>query len=164
MKKLMFAPILLLLAACAIAPPMSPEQRRAIQTRTFSDAGYDNVFRSFKSILQDEGYVIKNQDMTGGLITATIDKSAYDSGFKVSFGAPQYTAPQNQKMGEEYEVSVNLEKINDATVETRMTIQKVESYSMGGHKGQEVLDENAYKNFYDKVRTEIERRKAQGKG
>src|SRR5438045_2683882 len=155
MRKLVLPIMLLFIAACATVPPMSAAQRRALQTRTF-DSEYENVFRSFKTILQDEGYVIKNQDMGGGLIVATVEKSEDHPAFKFSFGAPTSTAPQNEKTGEGYEVSINLEKINKDATESRMTIQKMESFSMGGKKGAEVLDEQAYKGFFDKVRVEIE--------
>ena len=62
--------------ACQTVPKLSPQQRRQLQTRAFKDVGYNNVFRAFKTVLQDEGYIIKNQDMKGGLIVAHLQQTS----------------------------------------------------------------------------------------
>jgi hypothetical protein len=155
MKKILA--LTLLLTACAITPPMSPQQIRAMQMRSFEDTTYENVFRSLKTVLQDEGYVIKNQDMVGGLIVGSNQRTDGMSNFNMVFNAGK-----NYRTGESYEVSVNLEKVGK-TVETRMTIQKMESYSMGGSQGNPILEPETYKNIYQKVSVEIKRRQAQGK-
>jgi hypothetical protein len=147
----------LFLVACAVTPPMSPQQIRAMQMRSFEDTSYENVFRSIKTVLQDEGYVIKNQDMVGGLIVGSIQRTDGMSNFNMVFNAGK-----NYRTGESFEVSVNLEKVGK-TVETRMTIQRMESYSMGGTQGNSILDPETYKNIYEKVSVEIKRRQAQGK-
>jgi len=148
----------LFMVSCATAPQLSSAQRRALQMRTFENSSYDNVFRAFKTVLQDEGYIIKNQDMNGGLIVATIQKTDQSGAFWAALGGSK-----NYRTGEGFELSVNLEKVNPTTTESRLTIQKLEQYSMGGQQGQEILDEQMYKAFYDKVRVEVERRKAHGK-
>ncbi len=150
--------LILAMGACATVPELSPAQRRALQMRTFEHTSYENVFRAFKTVLQDSGYVIKNQDMNGGLIVAQIQKTDSSGAFFAAFGGNQ-----NYRTGQAFEVSVNLEKVNATTIETRVIIQTVESYSMGGQQGHEILDDKMYKSIYDSVRTEVERRKAQGK-
>jgi len=60
---------------CAVQPQLSPLQKRQITTRLF-DAGYENTYRSILTVLQDQGYIIKNTDMNTGLINATIDREA----------------------------------------------------------------------------------------
>ena len=147
------------LVGCATMPELSSMQRRQMQSRSFDDANYDSVFRAFKTILQDDGYVIKNQDLQGGLIVATIEKSTPGSVFMASMNEQK-----NYQTSEGYEVSINLEKMGEKTVESRLTIQKLEAFSQGGHSGREILDAELYQTFYDKVRVEVERRKAQGKG
>jgi hypothetical protein len=146
------------MVGCATAPQLSPAQRRSLQMRTFEHTTYDNVFRAFKTILQDEGYIVKNQDMAGGLILATVEKTDNSGAFFAAMGGHS-----NYRTGEGFEVSVNLEKINPTTVETRMIIQKIDSYNLGGKQGREILDEQLYKALYDRVKVEVERRKAQGK-
>lgn len=147
----------LLIVGCASQPTMSPQQRRQLQTRVFQHTSFDTVFRAFKTVLQDEGYIIKNQDMSGGLIVATIEKTDSSSGFWAAMAGNH-----NYRTGEGFELSVNLEKVGSG-VETRMTIQKLEQYSQGGSQGHEILDHDLYQSFYNKVRTEVERRKAEGK-
>ena len=117
------------------------------------------MFRAFKSVLQDEGYIIKNQDMQGGLIVA---HSSKPSGSGATFLAV-LSGQQNYQTGTTYEVSVNLEEIRKKYIESRVIIQKMESYSMGGARGYEIVDPNLYRNIYSKVMLEVARRKAQNK-
>lgn len=146
------------LTGCATTPALSPMQRRAIQTRTFENASYDTVFRAFKTVLQDEGYIIKNQDMTGGLIVATIEHTDRSGAFFAALsGQHQY------RTSEAFEVSVNLEEVSKTIVESRMTIQKIDTYNLGGRQGDLILTPGIYKSFYDKVIIEVERRKAKGR-
>ena len=157
MKYLSFF-IVFLLTACATTKSLSPQQRRALQVKHFENS-YNNVFRAFKSVLQDEGYIIKNQDMQGGLIVAHSSKA---SGSNSVFLAA-LSGQENYQTGTTYEVSVNLEAIRKQYIESRVIIQKMESYSMGGSRGYEITDPKQYRNIYSKVLLEVARRKAQKK-
>ena len=139
-----------------VTTKISPQQRRAMQVKLFENTSYNNVFRGFKSVLQDEGYIIKNQDMQGGLILAHSSKPPSSASFVFTI----LTGDQNYQTGTTYEVSVNLEEISKNNVESRIIIQKVDSYEMGGSRGNEILDPNLYRNIYGKVIVEVERRKA----
>ena len=150
--------LLFLLTGCATTK-LSPQQRRSLQVKHFKDSSYNNVFRAFKTVLQDEGYIIKNQDMDGGLIVAHSSKPM-SLGYAVLAGL---SGQPNYQTGTTYEVSVNLEEINKKYVESRVIIQQVSSYSQGGSRGAEILSPELYKNIYTKVFTEVARRKAQGK-
>ena len=146
--------VLFFLSGCATVQ-FSPQQRRALQIKNFEHS-YTNVFRAFKTVLQDEGYIIKNQDMQGGLIVAHASKAASTGmvALAVLGGA------QNYQTGSTFEVSVNLEEIRKNYVESRIIIQKVDAYSMGGSRGREVLKPELYKNIYSKVMVEVARRSA----
>jgi hypothetical protein len=156
--KAIIALSVLLITGCATTE-MSPQQRRSIEVHTFQNANYSAVFRAFKAILQDEGYIIKNQDMNGGLIVATIQKTDRSSSFwaALSHGS-------NYRTGEGFEVSVNLERLGKHAVESRVTLQKLDHYSMGGQQGEEILDPKLYRELYQKVATEVARRRAEGRG
>ncbi len=154
MRLLLFS---LLLAGCATTQ-ISPQQRRALQVKLF-EADYKTVFRSFKTVLQDEGYIIKNQDMQGGLIVAHASKSAGVGSVALAILAKT----DNYRTGFTYEVSVNLEKTGKNQVETRVIIQKTSIYSRGGSTGREILSPELYRNIYSKVAVEVQRRKAQNK-
>lgn len=144
---------------CVTTPQISPQQRRAMQVKHFKDVSYENVFRAFKTVLQDEGYIIKNQDMKGGLIVAHASKAS-SSGLAVMAAL---AGTQNYQTGVTFEISVNLEEVQKNYTESRVILQKVSSYSMGGSQGKEILSPELYKNIYSKVFVEVERRKAQGK-
>ena len=148
----------LLGAGCVTTPQLSPQQRRSLQVRNF-ESTYNHVFRAFKTVLQDEGYIIKNQDMKGGLIVAHSSKST-GAGMAV---LAALGGNKNYHTGTTYEVSVNLEAIRKQYVESRVLIQKVDSYSLGGSQGREIVNPALYKNIYSKVMVEVERRKAQNK-
>jgi len=158
MKEIIAVLAFLTMAGCATTPQLSSTQRRALQTRTFEDTNYDNVFRAFKAVLQDDGYIIKNQDFEGGMIQASVQKTDAGAGWARLQGA------QNYRTGEGFEVSINLEKLNPKVTESRVTIQKTEQFSLGGQQGREILDQKIYKSLYDKVTVEVNRRKAKGRG
>lgn len=78
MKKIfrIFYPVImaLFLTACMVGggaqkPVFSDAQRRAMQVKTH-DASYDMTFYAVKSVLLDDGYIIKSQDYAGGMILA----------------------------------------------------------------------------------------------
>ena len=153
----LFAMLLGTFACVSSGPKMSAMQRRSIQTKMFEQTTYDNVFRAFKTVLQDEGYVIKNQDLQGGLIVAANEKAVS------SWGAVFAGSNNNHKTGEGFEVSVNLEDLGKGNVETRLIIQKQESYSMGGKRGYQLDQPELYKNIYQKVVVEVNRRNMMGR-
>ena len=146
---------------CAMSPPLTTAQKRSIQTRTYERTSYENVFRAFKTVLQDEGYVIKNQDIQGGLITGITQKSKSASA-KV-FSLEINTSDDSEVRGEGKEISINLEKMSDSISEARVVIQNTTVYEKGGDTGEEILEPTVYRSFFNKVQVEIERRKAQGK-
>jgi len=59
--------------ACTPEPQLSPMQVRQITTKLF-DSDYETVYRACLTVLQDQGYIIKNTDMDSGLIVASITK------------------------------------------------------------------------------------------
>ena len=99
--------------------------------------------------------------MKGGLIVAYNSKPV-STGFHI-FSDALTGEKSNYQTGSIFEVSVNLEPIRKNYVESRLIIQKMDSYSMGGSQGREIVKPQLYQNLYSKVRVEIERRKAQGK-
>ncbi len=88
MKKLfrIFYPVItaLFLTACmsggdTTKPTFSDAQRRSMQVRTH-DASYDMIFHAVKSVLLDDGYIIKSQDFAGGMVLAEGGKLKLPSG------------------------------------------------------------------------------------
>ena len=159
MKSLIFYIFLsFLFAGCATTARLSPQQRRSLQVKGF-EASYDHVFRAFKTVLQDEGYIIKNQDMQGGLIVAHASKAS-SSGLII---LAQLSGQPNYQTGTTYEMSVNLEEIRKNYIETRVIIQQIAAYSLGGSRGREIVKPQLYQNIYSKVVVEVERRKVQKK-
>lgn len=159
MKNLtLLSTVLLFLTGClATTPKLTPQQRRALQVRTF-DASYGNVFKGARTVLQDEGYIIKNQDYDGGMILAQKETSTSNSSLFLT------TVGDNQSYvtGKSFDISFSLEKINDNLTETRMTLQNTTKTSTGGVSGREVVDAEVYNSLYNKINVEIQRRKARG--
>jgi len=144
-------------SGCATLSEVTPAERMAMQTQVFENTSYENVFQSFKTVLQDDGYLIKNQDQGGGFIVASVDKNDKASSFFAAInGSPQY------RSGDGFELSINLERVTNTTIRARTTIQRVERYSLGSQEGEEVLEPTIYRNFYDMVRVEVAHRGALG--
>ena len=77
-SSLILKPILLLVIVvafiqCVPPPQLSPMQKRQLTTKLF-ECSFENAYRATLSILQDQGYIIKNTDMSSGLIVATVDR------------------------------------------------------------------------------------------
>ena len=162
-----FLAFFFLTTACQTVPTLSPDQRRALQTRIFKSVSYNTVFRAFKTVMQDEGYIIKNIDMAGGFIVAETQKSM-GSGYNtlIILGAVadgfsgNSSSNSNYATGRTYTCTVNLEEISKNTVEARLIFQKTTNFSSGGRSGGELLAPEVYQNVFAKVSREIERRKA----
>ena len=159
MKQVGIICLVLFIGACAITPGLSPSQRRSLQTKTFEKTTYDGVFKAFKTVLQDEGYIIQNQDYKGGMILASIQKG-YPAWATIDFKDEDYP------IGEGFEISISLDEINQnkGIVETRLTIQRMKYFRKGGKQGSEFVNEETYRDIYDRLMLEIERRKAIGRG
>jgi len=158
--------ICLFLIACQTAPTLTPDQRRALQTRIFKPASYNTVFRAFKTVMQDEGYIIKNMDMDGGFIVAETRKGM-GSGYNtlvimgaIADGMSGRRRSSNYATGRTYTCTVNLEEIQKNVVEARLIFHKTTNYSRGGATGGELLSPEVYQNIFAKVFREVERRKA----
>ena len=160
------------ITACQTTPVLTADQKRALQTRVFSKASYNTVFRAFKSVMQDEGYIIKNQDFQGGLIVAESNKENNNKsqvflGIAVGIaGALSNPSPSYQNRNSDYQTgqsfswSVNLEEIKKNMVEARLILQRKDFYSRGGQRGREVLEPQIYRSIFTKVSREIQRRQA----
>lgn len=159
--------ILLFILGCQTTPPLTPQQRRTLQTRIYN-APYETVFRAFKTVMQDEGYIVKNQDMLGGLIVSETQKnmgSGYNSflvlgaladGFSNSSGSSRNNT---YATGKTFTSTVNLEEVRKNVVEARLIFQTTVNYSGGGQTGREIVDPEVYRSIFVKVNNEVERRK-----
>ena len=65
--------VLVIVLGCAVQPQLSPAQKRQITSKVY-EAEYETTFRAVLTVIQDQGYIIKNTDMNTGLINATIDR------------------------------------------------------------------------------------------
>ena len=147
--------------ACQTTPSLTPDQKRALQVHIFSSVSYNTVFRAFKTIMQDEGYIIKNQDFEGGLIVAESQKSSSMNNFLIAISSGlSGQSSSSHIVGQVFSWSVNLEEIEKGKIESRIIFQKKNMYSTGGQTGNEILQPETYRNIYTKVIREINRRKA----
>ncbi len=161
MRNFLSVILLIVLAGCSTVPPMTKQQKRAIQMKNF-ETSYDNVFKAFKTVLQDDGYIIKNQDFEGGMLLAQKERDINEG--KSGFGKfmSVMARSKNDPTGKGFDLSVSFDKINDKTTETRLILQEMTKWSSGGSKGREVVDAPLYKAIYDDVAIEVKRREARG--
>lgn len=153
------------LVGCETIPSLSSQQKRALQTKIFTGHSYNTVFKSIKSVMQDEGYLIKNQDMVGGLIVAELNSSRLPSktnllllGVATAVFSNNLYNNNNSLSGKTYIWSINLEEINKKLTEVRMILHEKEHYSSGGQAGREVVKFELYRNIFNKIVVEINRR------
>jgi len=153
--------IMISLIQCTPEIQLSPMQKRLITTRLF-ECNYENAFRASMTVLQDQGYVIRNTDMASGLILATVDRQ---------------TATVNQvaqilllgfafDKGTEVEVSCVVNRLNEFSSEIRINIQEVKygqsSWLSGTSKqnSKQIYDPRLYQYIFNEISLEIKRREA----
>lgn len=153
--------VVIIFVGCVVQPQLSPTQKRQITTKLF-EAGYETTYRSILTVLQDQGYIIKNTDMNTGPINATVDREV-GTGSQVAqavlFG---YVADK----GSEMDASFMVNKINDTKTEVRINIQEskygqASQWSSSSKQSvKQILDPGIYNQLFNDIRTEVKRREA----
>jgi uncharacterized lipoprotein len=152
MKKIILSSIIIaFLASCSSTKQqLTPAEVRFMTTKQF-DADYDVTFKSTISLLQSEGFLIDDADTETGLINA--HKRIELKGKKTSIS----------------KFSFYLDTVNKNTIEVKMTIyegfiDKGMNIWTGQRKATDkesmVQDAAIYNNWFNNLKTEIERRKA----
>ena len=157
-RYILFLPILFILTSCGVSQKvLSPTEIKMMTTKQF-EANYDLVFSSAISLLQSEGFLINNTDKTTGLITANkqIDNKNADL--------------QMFLIGTATEASTSLfiQALNDELTEVKFTLYEGSvSSSYNQYSGKSTTNKNSmvedatiYANWFNNLRSEIERRKA----
>jgi|GEM_PF-3097957 len=157
---------LCLLGGCASAPALKARQKSSLQTRTFEEVSYESVFRAFRKILMEEGYIVNSEDEQGGLIVGSLERVdpfvRAKRVLRVFGGGDSASIGGDHRKGEVFEISVNVDPADEGVVHVRMAIQKVEIYNQGERRGSVLVSEESYQSVFDKVNDEVERRREQG--
>lgn len=158
---LVITAMFIFMVGCAVQPQLSPMQKRQITTRLF-EGGYEMTYRSVLTVLQDQGYIIKNTDMKTGLINATIDREAGTGSQVTQLLLLGYVADK----GSELDASFMVNKISDTKTEVRLNIQEAKYGQVSKWSGsskqsvKQILDPEIYNKLFNEIRTEIKRREA----
>src|SRR5690606_3770582 len=124
------------------------------------DGGYENVYRAAMTVLQDQGYIIKDTDMASGLVVATIDREAS----KTSQFWQAFLVGDILNKGTVIEATLTVGKINDRLQEMRITLQETRYNRRGGKEDiKTVWDSRIYDEFANQIRVEVKRREALGR-
>ncbi len=145
------------ISGCATTnPKISPMQIRQITTKQI-DGDYENIYRASLTVLQDNGYIIKNTDMNSGLIVANVDReTSQASQFMQAFWVGYV-----YDKGTTVELSVMVNKLNEAASEIRINIQEINYTQFGGKNTiKQIYDEKLYNNLFNTIVTEVKRREA----
>lgn len=144
------------ISGCATAPKISPMQIRQITTKQI-DGDYENIYRAALTVLQDQGYIIKNTDMNSGLIVANVDReTSQGSQFWQAFWVGYV-----YDKGTSVELSVMVNKLSESASEIRINIQEINYTQFGGKNAiKQIYDEKLYSNLFNTIVTEVKRREA----
>lgn len=153
-KYLWVIPIIVLSNCGSAETKLSPMQKRQITSRVY-DSAYETVFRATLTVLQDQGYIIKNTDMASGLIVSEIDR-------ETSQGAQFIQAIFDEVVdkGTLIEISCMADKISDNSTELRINIQETKYGVAGKQAVNRLYEEETYQQLFDEIRVEIKRREA----
>ena len=159
-KYIVFLPILFILMSCGTSKPaLSPAEIKLMTTKQF-EADYYLVFGSAISLLQSEGFLINSTDKESGLITASkqIDNKNADWQMALLGSATEASTSQ---------ASFFIQPLNDNLTEVKFTLYEgsvtstLNQFSKSTrNKNSMVEDPTIYANWFNNLRSEIERRKA----
>ena len=159
-KYIVFLPILFILMSCGTSKPaLSPAEIKLMSTKQF-EADYNLVFGSAISLLQSEGFLINSTDKESGLITASkqIDNKNADWQMALLGSATEASTSQ---------ASFFIQPLNDNLTEVKFTLYEgsvtstLNQFSKSTrNKNSMVEDPTIYANWFNNLRSEIERRKA----
>jgi hypothetical protein len=133
---------------CASAP-LTPMQKRQLTTRLVR-SDFEPAYRATLSVLQDEGYSIRETD--------------YEAGFISAHFTPRYESDHSLEM------SAVVVQLSETQSEIRMTLIHAPSDDDGswfanlfrGSHDPAVTDRDVFQRLFRQIETEIERRKAIG--
>lgn len=106
------------------------------------------MFRAFKNVLQEEGYLLTRQDANGGVIVAEVGQKATSGGVMLG----------QLRAGRVREIVINVWKIPDGKTVARLSLQLVRNYTLGGSDGDEIVEEPFYDEIFSLVKAELGRR------
>jgi len=154
----------LILTSCTPAPKLSPMQIRQITTRMY-ETDYETCYRATLTILQDQGYVIKDTDMETGHILARVDRQTKGGS---QFMQALFLGFVSDK-GSEYELSAMVDKLSETATEIRVNIEKVKygqssKFSgTGKQSSKRIYDAKLFQDLFNDIGVEIKRREAMRK-
>lgn len=159
-KYIVFLPILFILMSCGTSKPaLSPAEIKLMTTKQF-EADYNLVFGSAISLLQSEGFLINSTDKESGLITASkqIDNKNADWQMALLGSATEASTSQ---------ASFFIQPLNDNLTEVKFTLYEGSVTSTLNQFSKSTRNKNSmvegptiYANWFNNLRSEIERRKA----
>jgi len=148
------APMVMVLLATTLASgcasaPLSPMQKRQLTTLVVR-AEFEHTYRATLSVLQDEGYSIRETDFEAGFISAHF--------------TPRYEADHTLEM------SAVVARLSDTRCELRMTLIHAPKDDddgwlktlLRGSDDPAVTDREVFLRLFRQIETEVERRKAIG--
>lgn len=154
-----FILVITFFVGCAAGPQLSQMQIRQITTKMI-EGSYDDVYRATMTILQDQGYVIKNTDMNSGLIVANIDRETSGGS---QFAQALFLGSITDK-NTVIEVSATVNNLNDTNQELRLNIQETNYTGSGGKNSiDQIYDEKVYQDLFNEITLEVKRREAMNK-
>lgn len=137
----------------------SPMQKRQITTHQI-EGSYENVYRAAMTVLQDQGYVVKNTDMASGLIVASVDRETSKSS---QFWQAFWIGDVVDK-GTFIEATITVGIINDSLQEVRISLQETRYNRYGGKTDiKQLVNPAAYQELANQITVETKRREALGR-
>jgi hypothetical protein len=139
-------------------PQLSPMQVRELTTKLF-EGDFETTFTATLTVLQDQGYIIKNTDKASGLILGYADR-------KTAFGSQLFSALMLgfvAHKGTDIEASCMVNKINDTSSELRLNVQEAKYGQSSRWSGTSktdsklIRDPKIYKALFDQIGVEIKR-------
>jgi len=146
-KKIIFIPLFLLLAACPVAqqvPQKSPAELMALQTREF-ETNKTNAISGVVAVFQDLGFIVNTSDFNTGLITAKSPTKGNFHFFGRKMVDTRATGTVRELGNKKIRIRLNFVESN------RLSF----GYGMKQENEQPIYDAKVYQDAFNKIRNQL---------
>lgn len=137
---------LLLLTACS---SLQYNAQKELSSKKYSHVAPQKLWEALKVVVQSEGYGVETEDFPKGILVAAIQRTPGLSSMSVNVRTLGHLKE------ELYKLIINLKRVDDKTFESRVSFQVVSRHSLGGFKGEEIVNPIIYQDFYRKLDAEV---------
>jgi hypothetical protein len=132
---------------------MPASQRFEMESRRYINIEFEKVFSALEKLYEQEGYKKPRSDPKKGTIVG-VEEAKHVRG---TLGDIKKAPLPETKLGSDYEFASSVTRIDDKTIEVRLTVFRLDHYLITGTEGIEISDPILYQGLFKKLKKIIDK-------